>query len=261
VPDPLVELALEARRSLTPPAPSAAFAAASRTRLVQRLARPAQPLPRRDRLSTFRPRGWKPALAGLIVIIALLGGGLGVTYAAADSLPGDPLYGAKRGLERLQLALTSTPAGLASLRARLATERLEEAEALVEAGRQAEANDLLGEYQAEITEMVGLVQHSSDSERVQGLQQALAAQQEVLVRLLERSGESADTAAGAAIEEARHSQAVLELLLEGGSPSDLAPGQQDRGTPDSEVGPGRGQGQGQGQGGGRWHRTPTPTVP
>ena len=258
--DPLVELAVEVREALMPPAPSAAFATGAKTHLANRLARPARPAVRRAARPLPAPRRiWQPALAGLILVVTLLGGGLGVAYAAADALPGEALYGAKRGLEQLQLALTSTPGSQASLRARFASERLQEAEALLAAGRETEANGLLTEYQSEITEMIGLAQQSSDAERVQGLQQALAAQQQALTRFLERSSDAGQQAVGDAIEEARHSQAVLETLLQGGSPSDLAPGQLRRSTETSD--PGNGHGRGHDQGGGRRQRTPTPEIP
>ena len=256
--DPLVELAVEVREALTPPAPSVAFAAHARTHLVHRLARPTAAAVRRAARPLPAPRRiWQPALAGLILVVTLLGGGLGVAYAAADALPGEALYGAKRGLEQLQLALTSNPGSQASLRAGFASERLQEAEALLAAGREAEADGLLGEYQSEIGEMISLAQQSFDAERVQGLQQALSAQEEALRRFLAQTGDAGQQAAGAAIEEARHSQAVLEALLEGGSPSDLAPGQLRRGTETPDAGNGRGQE----QGGGRRRRTPTPESP
>ncbi len=199
------------------------------------------------------------ALAGVTLVVMLLGGGLGVAYAAGDALPGDPLYAAKRGLELLQLALTSSPGHRANLRARFAGERLQEAETLLAAGREAEVDSLLSEYQSELAAMIDLAQQATDVEHVQGLQRALAAQEQALARFLERSNGTGEQAVGAAIEEARHSQAVLESLLEGGSPSDLAPGQQGRGTETPDDG--NGQGHGQGQGGGRWRRTPTPTAP
>ncbi len=257
---PLIELAVEVRDGLTPPAPSAAFSAAAKTRLLNRWARSAPAAVRHDRrpVRALR-RVWQPALAGLIALALLLGGSLGVAYAAGDALPGDVLYGAKRGLERLQLVLTSSPDSQASLRARFASERLREAEAVLATGRESEANGLLAEYESEIAIAVGLLSQSSDPERVHGLQQALAAQQQALNRFLERSSGAGGQAAGeAAMEEARHSQAVLETLLQGGNPSDQAPGQLRR---TESPAPGNDRGRGQGQGGGRWRRTPTPEAP
>ncbi len=256
---PLVGLAVELRQGLKPAAPSAEFTAHARTRLIRRLAPSGVRRVARPRLDLRRV--WQPALAGLVLIGTLLGGGLGVAHAAADALPGEPLYGTKRGLEQLQLALTSATDSQASLRVRFASERLQEAEALLSAGREAEVNSLLAEYQSEISAVVGLAQQSSDAGRVHGLQQALAAQEQALTRFLERSNGVGEQAAGAAIEEARHSQAVLQTLLEGGSPSDQAPGQLRRGTETPDAGAGQGQGRGQGQGGGRGHRIPTPAAP
>ncbi len=60
-------------------------------------------------------RAWQFALASLLVILVIFGGGLGVANAASDSLPGDFLYPAKLFKEDVQLAFTSDPQGKITL--------------------------------------------------------------------------------------------------------------------------------------------------
>ena len=69
-----------------------------------------------------------------------LGGGAGVAYAADGAVPGSPLYGLDRAIEKVQWQLTSSPAGQAQLGLSMAEERLLELQTLA-AARAAE--DLL----------------------------------------------------------------------------------------------------------------------
>ena len=80
----------------------------------------------------------RPLLAGamrlataLAVIAILFGVVLGSAQAAADSLPGQPLYGVKLATEQIRLALTSQPESRAALEQALAEERLDEIVALL----------------------------------------------------------------------------------------------------------------------------------
>jgi len=92
-----------------------------------------------------RARRWSPlgalprpaarlAFAGALAVAVLVGG---LTSAAAsnNSLPGDPFYAIKLGVERAQLAITFDPAARARLHAQFADVRLNEAQRLVAAGR------------------------------------------------------------------------------------------------------------------------------
>jgi len=68
-----------------------------------------------------------PLLAGgVAAVLAVSGAGV----ATSRSLPGDPLYGAKRTSERLQLRLAGDPADQGLRHLQLATKRLREVEAL-----------------------------------------------------------------------------------------------------------------------------------
>jgi hypothetical protein len=92
-----------------------------------------------------RSRRWNPlallprpaarlALASAVAVTVVIGA---VTTAAASSssLPGDPLYGVKLGLERAQLAITLDSATRARLEVHLTDVRLVEAQQLIAAGR------------------------------------------------------------------------------------------------------------------------------
>lgn len=105
-----------------------------------------------------RRRGWLPrlprpaarlALAGAFAAALLVGA---VTTAAAsnNSLPGDPLYGVKLDIERVQLATTLDSAARARLQLQFADVRLEEAQRLYALGRQREALALVTQYDAAV---------------------------------------------------------------------------------------------------------------
>ena len=82
---------------------------------------------------TISPINFRPALAGLLIVL-LLGGG--TSYAAADALPGDLLYPIKTGVnENVQEALAFSEEAKADLNGKLAVRRLEEAEVLASEGR------------------------------------------------------------------------------------------------------------------------------
>jgi hypothetical protein len=74
------------------------------------------------------------AYAGALAV-ALAVGGLTAAAASSTSLPGDPLYGVKLGVERAQLATTFDSGARARLQLQLADVRLAEARRLFAAGR------------------------------------------------------------------------------------------------------------------------------
>ena len=104
----------------------------------------------------------------IIVIIALLLSG-GVSYAAEGSVPGEALYVIKTEVnEPLKGALAVSEKAQANLEARLATERLEEAEVLAARGTlHAEVSTTLSERFAAHAERVG--------ERIEALEEKDAA--------------------------------------------------------------------------------------
>jgi hypothetical protein len=137
---PLLEMALQARAERPSLAPSSGFAQTSEQRLMN-LLRPRQPIPARR---PERPRrAWQLPMwrrlvpvgvtAALLAAVGL--GGLGVVSASAGALPGDGLYGLKRGLEEVRLVLTIDPQAETDLLSQYADERLEEIQVLSDEGR------------------------------------------------------------------------------------------------------------------------------
>ncbi|MFO7882959.1 MAG: IS200/IS605 family accessory protein TnpB-related protein [Kosmotogaceae bacterium] len=84
-----------------------------------------------------------PTLAALSVIFLVGVLSVGAVYASSDAVPGDHLYAVKLAGERLRLALARDETAQAELHLRLAGERLEEAEALVEQDRPEEIQALM----------------------------------------------------------------------------------------------------------------------
>jgi hypothetical protein len=90
--------------------------------LVQPLVRPQRPSLRLAQ-----------AIAALLVVVSLVSAG--TVRVAAGSLPDSPLYSIKLTAERVQLALTTTPASKARLHITYSERRLAEARALWKAGK------------------------------------------------------------------------------------------------------------------------------
>lgn len=99
--------------------------------------------------------GLRPAmgLASFLLVLFMAVGGT-TAYASEAALPGDVLYGVKRGLERVQLGLSITATGDSVLIERFADRRVEEIEALTARGRWADVAEALQAYPAMIDEVV-----------------------------------------------------------------------------------------------------------
>lgn len=105
--------------------PSAKFTAAILSRTVRR--------PLSSRLPAWR---WASvSLAILVALLAIMGTAIG---AAAEALPGDLLYPVKRVVEEVRLSLTFDPAARENYEQLLAMTRLEEAQKVLEQGREAD---------------------------------------------------------------------------------------------------------------------------
>ena len=226
----LARFALDVRRALQPPAPRAAFTASARRRLISRL--PAAPSRRLVISGAVR----RLAFAAVSVVLAVTLGTAGVAYAAQEALPGEALYGVKRGLESARWSLTVEPEAQVELLSALAAERVMEVEALAQAGSEALVVQTLEDYQRTLEQLQSSAAGLSSEARAAALAQAEAQVQQhviVLERVKAQVPEKAQAAIERALERSSHSREVLEQLEQGGSPSDLAPGQ----DPDRQRGP------------------------
>jgi hypothetical protein len=142
----LLRLSVQLSELSPAPVPDPAFRLRARNRMLslaaERRASRWSPSGVARRL-TARP-GLRLALSGAAVAAFAFGG---LTVAAAGSLPGQPLYGYKTGLEEVQLALTLDPNANAQLRLSFAQRRLEEAKQLIARGQVAAGVSLVDQYE------------------------------------------------------------------------------------------------------------------
>ena len=87
-------------------------------------------------------RRWALSAAAIALALAIVLSGTG--YAAAQSLPGDPLYAVKRGYEQFRLSLMADPQRQAAYQEQLAARRCTEAQQLLRLGRQGAEVELDG---------------------------------------------------------------------------------------------------------------------
>lgn len=113
-----------------------------------------------------RPAARKTVVA-LLVGIMTLGSSSAAVAASRETVPGDMLYGVKRGVERVQLALTSSPQGEAELRIEFASRRFEEAVVIAPEAPALVAN-LIREALADVTraEQTGDVAVQADAQDI-----------------------------------------------------------------------------------------------
>ncbi len=231
----LASLAGEVRRALEPEGPRPGWVTGTGRRLARAFAarrRAAQP--RRSWLPRFvlaRP-AW--ALAAFLLAVLLLGTTAGMVQAAEGALPGDALYGVKRSLEEVRLLFSLSPEGDAALLATFLDERLEELERLLEEGR-LEDLDLAEAAYLETLERAREAAESLDleDEGLTFLEDMLAHHSLRLQAVAEKVPPEARPAIERAMERSLRSRQVLEQLRQGGSPGEVAPGQQIK-TPSAE---------------------------
>jgi hypothetical protein len=145
----LLRLSVELSR-LGAPAPDPAFRLRARNLMLARAAQ-------RRRSAWRNPLGWlpRPALrvaTAAAFAVALLVGGISAAVASNQSLPGDPLYSVKLGVERVQLAATFDSSARARLELHFADVRLEEAQRLFAVGRKDEGVRLVAQYDAAVAQ-------------------------------------------------------------------------------------------------------------
>ena len=223
--DPLIALAAEFRSALAP-APAAAPARARVLARVTNRVAASQAAPRLGWRTILRPAY---ALAGLLLVLTLTFGA-SAAYASEAALPGDVLYGVKRGLEDVQLALSTTAAGDSDLVEHFADRRLDEIEALTGRGRWDDAERALQAYPEVVDELVALSQAGAvDSQAAR-----LAHHLEVLLRVAEKTPAEAQPALLRALERADRGRQEVERRRQDSKP--IPPGQRDA-QDDSDRGP------------------------
>jgi hypothetical protein len=125
--------------------------------------------------------------------------------------------------------VTWNAAGHARVLAQHADVRLAEVEELIAAKRYDDiglALDGFGDSLSGITDLAGDDEAVIDPDLMEHILDRLAHHQEVLQRVREQVPENAQVAIERALENSSRSMEVILLLSQGGSPSDLAPGQQ-----------------------------------
>lgn len=229
-------------RDLRPEGPRRVFVVSTKHRLMNRIAhrmRERSAEPRRKQ----RWLGWlrRPAMAfaSLALALVLLLSMTGVVYAASDSLPGDPLYGVKRGVEQARLSLALSDEGRIGLLHQYTQERLEEIQALEQSGRSEGLDRAIDAYQSSVDQLVEeLSDDGADLAQLEQIEGSLEHHTTVLEDLMTTAPEAAQPGLMNAAEKSTQGRKALEALQEGKSPSELAPGQLKKtGTPDETGGP------------------------
>jgi hypothetical protein len=219
---PLLIAAAQAHGKLAPAGPSQAFRDRAWKRLVNTSG--AAAAPRQSKAPRRRWSSWKPAytLASLLLAIGLLAGSVGAAYASGEALPGDSLYGVKRGLERAALALTATDAGDAQLLLTFADRRLGEAEELLRRGRPADLAQALAGYETAIAELLEVAAQEPDE--LDAVADALATHERKLQEVLDQAPEQAQPGLNRALESSHHGMEAVEKIRSENDPGDSSPG-------------------------------------
>lgn len=134
----------------------------------------ARPRPAPERRKAQRPASifampsFAYALVAILAVLILFTGGVIAAQAAEYALPGDGLYPVKIGLEQARLALTFNPEQEINLYLDYADRRLDEAEALVEIGRDEDAETMLMELQVYVQKANNLQRLVSEKDTRRG---------------------------------------------------------------------------------------------
>lgn len=148
--------------------------------------------------SRFRPRwksAWLVVVACAVLMMVALAGNRALSAAAADALPGSPLYAIKRLDEDVQLRLAWSDSAHAEALATIAIHRLDEARAEAARNNTIQALSLMRECDAATHQLIGLVittryQHQDDATVTHALAQTLQAEYDALQQA-QSNGQSA----------------------------------------------------------------------
>ncbi len=228
---PLLVAAGVAHRNLAPATPTEAFRTSAWKRLAGHSLERSTPRP--VPANRRRGFGWRPAytLASMLIAVALLAGTVGVAYASGEALPGDSLYGLKRGLERAALALTASSAVDTRLLLQFADRRLGEADELLQRGRPADLAQALDGYETAIGELLEIAAQEPD--QLDEVADALARHELKLQSVLDQAPEQAKPGLTRALERSQHGMDTVEEIRDENRQDDLPPGQLKK-TPGAE---------------------------
>lgn len=98
----------------------------------------------------------KPVGAVAFSVLLFVGSWIGIANASLGTLPGDQLYSMKLGMERVQMALTTSSAQKAQLRTEFTSRRLDEMVALAASGKQSDTSQLasaMNRVKQDVTDM------------------------------------------------------------------------------------------------------------
>jgi hypothetical protein len=229
---PLLRVASEVYQGLCPEEASKTFISTSPDRVINRARasrRRWRKTARRRRIRRL-PWSWRPAyvLVSALIAFVMLVSSAGVAWASSDALPGDALYGVKRGIEETRLALTLSSSGDLNLLESFAQERLTEVDQLLSMDQSEDIQVALEGYDEMVVRLTALIEKETDGSvpgSLEHVQTRLSKHIETLERVRNQVPSNAQDAIDNAIERSRHSQDVIEEVRTGGSPSDLAPGQ------------------------------------
>ena len=171
-----------------------------------------------------RPTGLRVVAASLVAGILLVLGAGGAVAASANTLPGDSLYGVKRAVERVSLAMHRDPVGRAGLQLQFAATRLSEIQALLAAGRDtSEAIDgLENALSGAEEEALHAVALGKDADALLAhVQEMISKHIAVLEGVLEKVPDQAKDAIEHAIENANKAKANVQKGQ--GKPDDVGP--------------------------------------
>ena len=214
---PLLEIAI----GIKPEAayPSLEFKQRARSRLLEAMQQPSPRAEQSGRDIFGWPKHPAPArrlsfasIAVTAALVLLIAGGSTV-YASQQSLPEDALYAVKRGVENLQLALTSSDEAKASLYLKLAQRRLDEVVAQSNKGVQVSAatlEEVASQTDAAIREMVKLPPEHAEK-LVSKLSESTLNQQVILGQVSETAPEAAQPALEQAIDVTRRGTLIAQV--------------------------------------------------
>jgi hypothetical protein len=113
----------------------------------------------------------RPAVSIAALVAAFVLVGAGAVAASGSALPGDPLYGLKRGVESVRLSFAVNNTSRDALAAQFEQERETETSALLNAGREAEVefSGRIDSIQSDAWVVAGLVVRVNDITRVDGV--------------------------------------------------------------------------------------------